>query len=155
MVTKLSYASPAWWGYAYPDDKARLEVFLRRSLNFRPRADSAWTLPSICVEADDKLFRNVLYNKQHLLHPLCLLLDTTVTASEIWRIIISSSHSESSLNARNFFIWLILKLWAIAKLARIKSIYKYSLRPNIILSELLPWCFAEMLPTTHFFELFI
>ena len=32
VVAKMTYASPAWWGYASATDKARLEAFLRRSV---------------------------------------------------------------------------------------------------------------------------
>jgi hypothetical protein len=30
VVTKLSYAAPAWWGYASAADRSRLEAYLRR-----------------------------------------------------------------------------------------------------------------------------
>ena len=32
VVAKLSYASPAWWGFANMADRGRLEAFLRRSV---------------------------------------------------------------------------------------------------------------------------
>ena len=70
VVARLAYASPAWWGYANPADRARLEAFLRRSVLFGHRAASAPTLASICATADDKLFRHITNNKQHLLYPL-------------------------------------------------------------------------------------
>jgi len=38
VVAKLTYAAPAWWGYANTSDKARLEAFLRRSVRFGYRA---------------------------------------------------------------------------------------------------------------------
>ena len=70
VVAKLAYASPAWWGYANAADRARLESFLRRSVLFGHRAATAPTLTSICAAADDKLFKNIICNTQHLLHPL-------------------------------------------------------------------------------------
>ena len=60
VVAKLSYASPAWWGYASAYDKARLEAFLRRYSKLGFRADTALTLDSICADTDDKLCRNVI-----------------------------------------------------------------------------------------------
>jgi hypothetical protein len=56
VVVKLAYASPAWWGFASAADKARIEAFLRRSVHFDYRADSASTFVIICAAADDKLF---------------------------------------------------------------------------------------------------
>ena len=68
VITRLSYASPAWWGFANADDKARLEAFLSRSVRFGYRDASSPTLKSICGEADDELFNKVARNPRHLLH---------------------------------------------------------------------------------------
>ena len=70
VVAKLSYASPAWWGFSSASDRGRLEVFLRPAarLNFRP--ESAPTLGCICDDADDRLFNNILRNSHHILSPL-------------------------------------------------------------------------------------
>jgi len=70
VVTKLSYASPAWWGLTSAADRNRLEAFLRRStaLGFRPA--TAPTLSTICSEAHDKLFVAIALNPFHLLNHL-------------------------------------------------------------------------------------
>jgi len=70
VVTKLSYASPAWWELTSAADRDRLEAFLRRStaLGFRPA--TAPTLGKICSEADDKLFAAITLNPFHPLHHL-------------------------------------------------------------------------------------
>jgi len=70
VAAKLSYASPAWWGFSSASDRGRLEAFLRRAarLNFRPV--SAPTLSCICNDADDRLFNNILHNSHHILSPL-------------------------------------------------------------------------------------
>ena len=70
VINKLSYASPAWWGFASADDQNRLEAFLRRSTKFGYRANSTSTFASLCEEADERLFNRVTYNTSHLLHPL-------------------------------------------------------------------------------------
>ena len=70
VVAKLTYASPAWWGFASAADKARIEAFLRRSAHFGYRADSASTFASICAAADDKLFALIKSNSRHLLYSL-------------------------------------------------------------------------------------
>jgi hypothetical protein len=70
VVAKLSYASPAWWGFASAADKDRLEAFLRRSGQLDYREQSAPTLASICDEAEGRLFNSILSNSQHLLRHL-------------------------------------------------------------------------------------
>ena len=70
VVAKLSYASPAWWGFANAADRNRMEAFLRRSTHFGYRVDSSPTLASICADADDRLFSSITTNIRHLLYPL-------------------------------------------------------------------------------------
>jgi hypothetical protein len=52
VVAKLSYASPAWWGFASAADEDRLEAFLRRSGQLKYREKSSPILASICDEAE-------------------------------------------------------------------------------------------------------
>lgn len=70
VVAKISYASPAWWGYANVADRARLEAFLQRSVRFGFRSASAPTLGSVCALADDRLFAKIINDSRHLLRPL-------------------------------------------------------------------------------------
>ena len=70
VEAKLSYAAPAWWGFASAADRGRLEAFLRRSATFGYRDVSAPSLAHICAQADDKLFNKIMYNDKHLLHKL-------------------------------------------------------------------------------------
>ena len=70
VVNKLSYASPAWWGFASADDQNRLEAFLRRSTKLGYRGSSMPTFASLCDEADERLFYQVTNDTRHLLHPL-------------------------------------------------------------------------------------
>ena len=70
VEAKLSYATPAWWGFASAADRGRLEAFLRRSATFGYRDVSATSLAHICTQADDKLFNKIMYNDKHLLHKL-------------------------------------------------------------------------------------
>ena len=56
VINRLSYASPAWWGFATADDRHRLEAFLCRSARLGYRVNSSATFASICDEADDQLF---------------------------------------------------------------------------------------------------
>ena len=70
VVSKLAYASPAWWGFTSAADRDRLEAFLRRSATLGYRSTTAPTLSAICAEADDKLFEKITSNSSHLLHHL-------------------------------------------------------------------------------------
>jgi len=56
VINRLSYASPAWWGFTSADDRNRLEAFVRRSVKLGYRANSSVTFASICDDADNKLF---------------------------------------------------------------------------------------------------
>jgi len=70
VINRLSYASPAWWGFTSADDRNRLEAFVQRSVKVGYRANSSATFASICDDADNKLFSQITGNSQHLLHPL-------------------------------------------------------------------------------------
>jgi len=71
VVAKLSYASPAWWGFANMADRGRLEAFLRRSVRLGYRRTTGETLLEICDRADDKLFATIISRgDRHLLFPL-------------------------------------------------------------------------------------
>lgn len=70
VVAKLSYATPAWWGFSSAADRGRLEAFLRRSVLFNYRSVSAPSFSSICSTADVKLLNDILRNSQHILFPL-------------------------------------------------------------------------------------
>ena len=70
VVTRLTYAISAWWGFTTADDRQRIERFLRRGTRsgfYRPD----WPSVEILAEdAADALFRRVLGNRNHLLHLL-------------------------------------------------------------------------------------
>jgi hypothetical protein len=70
VLSKLSYASSAWWGFASAEDKARLEAFVSRCGRLGYRAASGPTLSNICAEADDRLFTKIAGNPKHLLRGL-------------------------------------------------------------------------------------
>jgi len=70
VINRLSYASPAWWGFTSADDRNRLEAFVRRSVKLGYRANSSATFASVCDDANNELFSQITGNSQHLLHPL-------------------------------------------------------------------------------------
>ena len=69
-LSRLLYASPAWWGYVDTGHKDRLHNFLLKlqRLGFLPRNASSYA--EMCDAADDKLFASVLCNKNHVLAQL-------------------------------------------------------------------------------------
>ena len=70
-VASLMYASPSWWGFASARDRERLELIINKlkRCGFLPMsAPSASTLAS---EADQRLFKAVIQNPNHV---LCKLL---------------------------------------------------------------------------------
>ena len=70
VVSRLSYASQAWWGFASVTDRNRLESFLRRSVRLGYHSTDE-TLSQICDRADDNLFDNIIsLGDRHLLYPL-------------------------------------------------------------------------------------
>jgi len=72
VINELTYASPAWCGFASTDDQNRIEAFLPRSTKLGYQANSKSTFASLCEEPDERLFHHVTYNRYHLLHSLLL-----------------------------------------------------------------------------------
>jgi hypothetical protein len=70
IVAKLTYASPAWYGFCSAADRDRIEVFLRRAEKFDYRNSGLPSFHELCCTADDKLFDKIMANKNHLLHPI-------------------------------------------------------------------------------------
>ena len=68
MTTIASlYASPAWWGYSSANDRARIDQLIRKlkRSGFLPQvAPDAETLAR---EADDRLFKSILLDPNHVL----------------------------------------------------------------------------------------
>jgi len=61
------YCAPAWHGFCSASHYVRLDSFLRRCVNLG-YAEQPATVTDIFVEADDALFREMLYNETHVLH---------------------------------------------------------------------------------------
>jgi len=66
-IASLMYASPAWWGYSSANDRARIDQLIRKlkRSGFLPQvAPDAETLAR---EADDRLFKSILLDPNHVL----------------------------------------------------------------------------------------
>ena len=77
-IYKLMYGSSAWWGFASPSDRQRIQAFIRRSERSRFTSPDLLLFVDLCREADDILFNSILNNSHHVLHHL-LPPPTTVT----------------------------------------------------------------------------
>jgi len=62
------YAASSWWGLATADDRKRLQAVIRRGIRSGLCEHHHKTVEELAEEADDKLFTNVMYIKQHVLH---------------------------------------------------------------------------------------
>ena len=68
VVSKLWYASRAWRGFAKASDEQRLEAFIKRSKRTGFCPDALTTFSDKCELADDKPFKQVINNPQHVIH---------------------------------------------------------------------------------------
>jgi len=68
VLTKLLYASPAWWGFATSADKQRIEAFLRRGVRLNLYSAVDHSVLQRVEDTDDELLCAVLTNSHHVLH---------------------------------------------------------------------------------------
>ena len=70
LVSKLTYAAPAWCGFASDADVCRLQSVLKKAGRWGVWGDSSLQLLDIFEDSDSSLFNSVLNNSLHVLHPL-------------------------------------------------------------------------------------
>jgi len=68
VLSKLTYASPAWCGLTGRDDVGRIDSFLRRAKKFGYYSQDGKMFDELCLKADDELFKKVRTNTNHVLH---------------------------------------------------------------------------------------
>ena len=69
-ISKLLYASPAWWGFTSAADKQRLETSKRRAVRLGLYTADDLTLSQLAADMDDNLFTNILNNPHRVLRKL-------------------------------------------------------------------------------------
>jgi len=69
VLSKLTYASPAWWGFTSSQDRDRLESFIRRAQK-SGFCKSCITFHETCETADARLFKSITTNSNHMLAQL-------------------------------------------------------------------------------------
>lgn len=67
IVSKLTYASSAWWGFATVTNKARLQSVLKKGIKWGFYPSEAPSFEEICRKKDRRLFREILTNSHHVL----------------------------------------------------------------------------------------
>jgi len=69
VLSKLLYASPAWWGFTNAADRQRLEASdVQRALRLGLYTADDPTPSQLVADMDDNLFANILLNPHHVLH---------------------------------------------------------------------------------------
>jgi len=66
-ISKLMYASPAWWGYTSASDKSKIESMISKCMRlsyFNKSSPSAFSMAS---QADVKLLQSILTKHYHVL----------------------------------------------------------------------------------------
>jgi hypothetical protein len=70
IMSKLVYCSPAWRGFASTEDMARMDAFVRKAQKFNMCSQAVQPVGVVFDNADDKLFKSIVADKQHVLHRL-------------------------------------------------------------------------------------
>ena len=69
-LSKILYASPAWWGFAFSDEKERLEAFLRKCKKFGFCDPNSPTIHEHIDKGELSLFQHTSTNPTHSLSSL-------------------------------------------------------------------------------------
>ena len=70
ILSKLLYASPAWWGFTSAADKQRLEASLRRAVRSGLYSVDDPSFSQLVEDMDDNLFAKIQFNPHHFLYKL-------------------------------------------------------------------------------------
>ena len=70
VVSRVMYASSAWWGLTNAVDRQRVDAFFRRSIRSGYCSSDLPSFGEMCEAADQQLFEKVLANPNHMLHNL-------------------------------------------------------------------------------------
>ena len=70
VVSKLQYASCAWWGFSTAADRQRINAFIRRCTRCGFVPADLPQFEEICRLADETLFRSIISNHNHVLFHL-------------------------------------------------------------------------------------
>ena len=70
LMSRLTYASSAWWGFIDAEGRKRLNSVVTKATKYGYLPPSQPSFDDICMRIDLKFFRSVLSNPHHVLHQL-------------------------------------------------------------------------------------
>ena len=70
IVSRIVYASPAWWGMLDEGSRQRLQALLTKIKKQGLLPSTHPTMKELCDAADSRLFAEILHNPHHMLHNL-------------------------------------------------------------------------------------
>ena len=70
VLSRITYASPSWWGFTTADDKQNLQAILNRAVKWGFLDTSHSSLEQICTKREEDLFAKILSKPHHVLYHL-------------------------------------------------------------------------------------
>src|SRR3989442_7275483 len=70
LCSRLTYASPSWWGFVTSEDKLRMQAVLNRAKRWGLCDREIPSLEEMCTKLDRDLFQKVISSPAHPLHHL-------------------------------------------------------------------------------------
>ena len=70
LISRIMYASPAWWLFSDVSDGQRLQSIINKAVKQGFLSPAQVPLIELCQQADETLFSGILRNRNHLLHCL-------------------------------------------------------------------------------------
>ena len=70
LISRLTYASPAWYGYLNKNSLNKIQGVINRFKRYGYLPANQEDFSVICEIADNRLFNTVLNNRNHVLHQL-------------------------------------------------------------------------------------
>ena len=70
ILSKLTYAAPAWWGFVSATSKCQLESFLRKAIKFNYHPDNQLSIDQVVESMEYNLFQSIVGNLNHSLFNL-------------------------------------------------------------------------------------
>jgi len=68
VLSRLTYASPAWRGFANKSDIAALQAIINRAVRWGQWNDRGSNIEGFCAKLETKLFTSILNDPHHVLH---------------------------------------------------------------------------------------
>ena len=109
VESKLLYAAPAWSGFASAAARGQIAAFLRRCEKLGFRSHDSPSFNDACCEADDKLFKSISSNAEHVLHQFLPATRCPVGGSRRRRHNFVLPPKLSALDDKNFLYRLLYK----------------------------------------------